>query len=150
MMAYSCFQVSVNFSFTKNSIQFMSGYGLKASNCESVKVTNCSYYHSVFCLMSGSGVVIFYGRSFQKIIAHCTLELTYSNFTKCYNSQSGGGIQLHTNMLTNASVKVIFSHLIVSHNIATLGGGCLWAILQGTNKISLENSKQLFLQLFCC
>ena len=124
--------------FHKNSIQFMSGYGLKASNCESVKVTNCSYYHSVFCLMSGSGVVIFYGRSFQKIIAHCTLELTYSNFTKCYNSQSGGGIQLHTNMLTNASVKVIFSHLIVSHNIATLGGGCLWAILQGTNKISLE------------
>ena len=124
--------------FHKNSIQFMSGYGLQASNCESVKVTNCSYYHSVFCLKSGSGVVIFYGRSFHNSTANYTLELTYSNFTKCNNSQSGGGIQLQTNMLTNAPVKVIFSHLMVSHNRATLKGGCLWAILQGTNKISLE------------
>ena len=87
--------------FHKNSIQFMSGYGLKASNCESVKVTNCSYYHSVFCLKSGSGVVIFYGRSFHNSIANYTLELTYSNITKCYNTQSGGGIQLHTSTHSN-------------------------------------------------
>ena len=120
--------------FHKNSIQFMSGYGLKASNCESVKVTNCSYYHSV---KSGSGVVIFYGQSFHNSIANYTLELTYSNFTKCYNSQSGGGIQLHTGMRTNVPVKVVFSHLIVSHNSASLGGG-LSASLGGTRKSSLE------------
>ena len=128
-------------AFRKNSIQFMSGYGLKASNCESVKVTNCSYYHSV---KSGSGVVIFYGQSFHKSIANYTLELTYSNFTKCYNSQSGGGIQLHTGMFTNVPVRVVFSHLILSHNRASLNGGGLLAYLRGSSKFFFEILNSVF------
>ena len=65
-----------NFSFLQNSIQFMSGYGLMASNCVSVVLSNCSFYHSVVCLKSGSGVAIYYGRSPHK---KYSLELTFSS-----------------------------------------------------------------------
>ena len=111
-----------NLFFHQNSIQFMSGYGLMASSCVSVVLSNCSFYHSVVCLKSGSGVAVYYGQSSHK---NYSLELTFSNFTKCFNPQSGGGIQLHTSMFSNLAVKAILSNLVVSHSSATYNGGCL-------------------------
>ena len=55
----------------------MSGYGLKAINCESVKVTNCSFYHSVFCLNSPSGGgVVFSMENILTIVANVHWSLT--------------------------------------------------------------------------
>ena len=39
--------------FHKNSIQHMTGYGLYVLNCDNVMITNCSYYHSALCNISG-------------------------------------------------------------------------------------------------
>ena len=135
--------------FHKNSIQFMSGYGLKASDCESVKVANCSYYHSVFCLNShsGGGVVFFYGHISHNSI---TLELTFSNMTKCCNTAlGGGGIHLCTDIFsTNLwSVSIIFSNLFLSHNRASNGGG-LSAILGGAVEVSFEIVNSVFFNCF--
>ena len=74
--------------FLQNSIQFMSGYGLMASSCVSVVLSNCSFYHSVVCLKSGSGVAIYYGRSSHSKMSNYSMVLAYSNFTKCCNLRS--------------------------------------------------------------
>ena len=131
-----------NLFFHQNSIQFMSGYGLMASNCESVVLSNCSFYHSVVCLKSGSGVAIYYGRSSHK---NYSLELTFSNFTKCCNLQSGGGINLNTSTFPNIPIKAILSNLIMSHNSATYGGGCLSLTLKNDAKTSLAILNSNFL-----
>ena len=123
-----------NLFFDQNSLQFMSGYGLMASSCVSVVLSNCSFYHSVVCLKSGSGVAIYYGRSSHK---NYSLELTFSNFTKCYNPQSGGGIQLRTSTFSNLPIKAILSNLVVSHSSATYNGGCLSVTLTNDMKTSL-------------
>ena len=128
------FTNSGNLYFHQNSIQFMSGYGLMASSCVSVVLSNCSFYHSVVCLKSGSGVAIYYGQSSNKIYS---LEFTFSNFTKCYNPQSGGGIQLQTSTFSNLPIKAILSNLVVSHSSATYFGGCLSVTLTNDAKTSL-------------
>ena len=131
-----------NLFFHQNSIQFMSGYGLMASSCVSVVLSNCSFYHSVVCLKSGSGVAIYYGRSSHK---NYSLELTFSNFTKCYNPQSGGGIQLHTSIFCNLPIITILSNLVVSHSSATHFGGCLSLTLINDAKTSLAILNSSFL-----
>ena len=132
----------IKFFFHQNSIQFMSGYGLMASSCVSVVLSNCSFYHSVVCLKSGSGVAIYYGRSSHK---NYSLEVTFSNFTKCYNPQSGGGIQLQTSMFSNLPIKAILSNLIVSHCSATNFGGCLSVTLTNVAKTFLAIVNSYFL-----
>ena len=128
-----------NLFFYQNSIQFMSGYGLMASSCASVVLSNCSFYHSVVCLKSGSGVAIYYGRSSHK---NYSLELTFSNFTKCCNLQSGGGINLNTSTFP---IKAILSNLVMSHCSATHYGGCLSLTLTNDAKTSLAILNSNFL-----
>ena len=131
-----------NLFFHQNSIQFMSGYGLMASSCVSVVLSNCSFYHSAVCLKSGSGVAVYYGRSSLK---NYSLELTFSNFTKCFNPQSGGGIQLHTSTFCIIPIKAILSNLVVSHSSATNFGGCLSLTLTNDAKTSLAILNSSFL-----
>ena len=130
-----------NLFFHQNSIQLMSGYGLMASSCVSVVLSNCSFYHSVVCLKSGSGVAIYYGRSSHK---KYSLELTFSNFTKCCNPRSGGGINLNTSTFSNIPIKAILSNLVVSHSSATYGG-CLSLTLTNVAKTSLAILSSNFL-----
>ena len=132
----------INFFFHRNSLQFMSGYGLMASSCVSVVLSNCSFYRSVVCLKSGSGVAINYGRSSHK---NYSLELTFSNFTKCCNPQSGGGIHLHTSILSNLPIKAILSNLVVSHSSATYFGGGLSVTLTNDVMTSLAILNSNFL-----
>ena len=123
-----------NLFFHQNSIQFMSGYGLMASGFVSFVLSNCSFYYSVVCLKSGSGVAIYYGQSSHN---NYSMELTFSNFTKCYNPQSGGGIRLYTSTFSNLPIKGILSNLVVSHSSATYFGGCLSVTLTNVAKTSL-------------
>ena len=141
---YGVFQFTniSNLFFHQNSLQFMSGYGLMASSCVSVVLSNCSFYHSVVCLKSGSGVAIYYGRSSHK---NYSLELTFSNFTKCCNPQSGGGIQLHTSIFSNLPIRAILSNLVVSHSSAKYFGGCLSLTLTNDAKTSLAILNSSFL-----
>ena len=75
-----------NLFFHKNSIQHMTGYGILVYNSGNVTVTNCSYYHSVFCNSSKGGAVgIVYNGSTQYSNTGYTLELSHSNMTKCCN-----------------------------------------------------------------
>ena len=127
-----------NLFFHRNSIQFMSGYGIMVSSCVSVVLSNCSFYHSVVCLTSGGGVAIYYGPSSHK---NYSLELTFSNFTKCYNPQLGGAIYLHT----NPPIKAILSNLVVSHSSARYYGGCLFVTLTNDAKTSLSILNSNFL-----
>ena len=90
------FSTVQNISFHKNSIQHMTGYGLAfVHNCDKVIVTNCSYYHSSVCNISdvsGGGVGIVYNTQYSN--TGYTLELSYSNMTKCCSYGFGGGIDL--------------------------------------------------------
>ena len=131
-----------NLFFHQNSIQFMSGYGLMASNCASVVLSNCSFYHSVVSFKSGGGVSIYYGRSSHR---NYSLELTFSNFTKCFSLQSGGGIHLRTSTFPNIPIKAILSNLVVSHSSASYYGGCLSLTLTNDAKTSFSILNSIFL-----
>ena len=122
------FSAVQNIFFQKNSIQHMTGYGLFAHNCENVKVSHCSYYHSALCNISdisnnrhGGGVGIMYEGTHH---ASYTLELSHSNMTKCCNNgpDGGGGIYLRSHE-SFRSATVLFSYLVFSHNKASHGGG---------------------------
>ena len=140
------FLIVENLFFHKNSIQHMTGYGLFVYNCDSVTVTNCSYYHSAFCKQHhssiGSGVGITYNGLTQYRTAEYTLELSHSNMTKCCNHQYGGGIWLKT-YSQFGSATVLFSHLVLSHNKASRGGG-LAVELRGHDNVTLKISNCLF------
>ena len=128
--------------FCKNSIQRMSGYGLMAKNCDKTIISNCSYYHSIFC--SGGGIAVHYNQSLLTSDYNSyTLKLTYSNMTKCCSSGNGGGIELETYI--DASVDLVFSHLILSQNEASTGGG-LAASLRGEGKVSLRILNCIFFE----
>ena len=134
--------------FHKNSIQHMTGYGLFVINCENVIITNCSYYHSAVCNFSdssfsiamqyGGGVGIVYDTQYSN--TDYTLELSYSNMTKCCNNiktfgggggGGGGGVYLQTQLRSGFySVKMVLSHLILSYNSANWNGGNLAALLK--------------------
>ena len=131
--------------FQKNSIQHMTGYGLFIHNCGNVLVTNCSYYHSTLCKMredsqESGGIGIMYEGPTQ----YNTLELSYSNMTKCCNThvgstgRGGGGVSLQTKS-GFGSATIFLSHLILSQNSAKWGGGNLaastmtkWNLLSAT------------------
>ena len=129
----------------------MSGYGLLASDCKTIKVTNSSFYHSVICakFFGGGAGIVSNGDYFHNCVPNYTMELSFSNFTKCCSSQSGGGINLITAFRSNVPVKIAFRHLIVPHNRAKTNGGCLSVNLRGRGKISLEISNSIVLLLFC-
>ena len=145
------FEAVANLFFCKNSIQHMTGNGLFVLNCENVTVTNCSYYHSVFCdrnsqilnsSENGGAVGIMYNRYTQYSNTGYTLELSHSNMTKCCNHQNGGGIWLKTYSQFD-SVTVLFSYLVLSHNKARQGGG-LAVELHGHGNVTLKISNCLF------
>ena len=132
-----------NLYFHKNSIQFITGYGFMTRNCKSVQITNCSFYHSVACALSGGGAVISYARYLNKNVANYTMDLSYSNFTECCSLQQGGSILLVTYPHSNVPVKIMFYNVIVSRSKAKIGG-CLSTNLQGSGNISLEILNSLF------
>ena len=132
-----------NLFFHKNSIQHMTGYGILVYNSGNVTVTNCSYYHSVFCNSSKGGAVgIVYNGSTQYSNTGYTLELSHSNMTKCCNYLSGGGIWLKS-LSRFSSVTMLFSYLVLSQNQANRGGG-LAVELQGYGNVTLDISNCLF------
>ena len=117
--------------FHKNSIQHMTGSGVYFYNCNNVMVTNCSYYHSALCnnilgdfLESGGAVGIVYEGSTQYSNTGYTLELSHSNMTKCCSYGYGGGISLDIQSeFGSVRLRMLFSHLVLSHNKAIEGGG---------------------------
>ena len=127
-------------TFRKNSIQNMTGYGLRVVNCKYVAITNCSYYHSALCNASynsswyqlGGGVGIVYNGSTQ----YSTLELSYSNMTNCCSSLFGGGIYLDIRHSRPATVWL--SHLTFLHNKAWFGAG-MAMLLGGQTKINVSD-----------
>ena len=133
--------------FHKNSIQHMDGCGLYVHNCDNVIVTNCSYYHSAFCLSSninsGGAVGILYS---QHSNTSYTLELSHSNITKCCNNNinsKGGGVFLKTES-EFSSATVVLSHLILSQNSAkSSSGGNLAAVIHGNGEFTLNISNCL-------
>ena len=130
--------------FRKNSIQHMTGYGSFFHNCDNATITNSSYYHSAMCKHGdhtyGGGVGIEYETQYSN--TGYTLELSHSNMTKCCNYKLGGGLYLITKP-EFPSVKVLFSHLVLSHNTAVQGGG-LAVDLLGDGNVTLIISNCVF------
>ena len=129
--------------FHKNSIQHMTGYGLFLNTCDNVIVTNCSYYHSTVCDFSNDssllcgGVGIEYDTQYSN--TGYTLELSYSNMTKCCSIGSGGGVYLGVLKLAFHG-KLLFNHLIFSHNKADHYGGGIEVNLEGSGNFTLNVS----------
>ena len=127
-------------TFQKNSIQNMTGYGLRVVNCNYVAITNCSYYRSALCTARfnqryqlGGGVGIVYTGS----TPYSTLELSYSNMTNCCSSLYGGGIYLDT-WHGFSPATVWLSHLTLLHNIALYGGG-MAMLIGGQTKVNVSD-----------
>ena len=139
----------VNLFFLKNSIQHMTGNGLFVNNSDNVIITNCSYYHSALCDISdyeylyGAGVSIVYDTQYSN--TGYTLELSHSNMTNCCTLQGGGGIFLNTESRFG-SVRVLLSHLVLSHNSASVyySGAGLGALMIDSGYVSLTISNCLF------
>ena len=130
--------------FLRNSLQFMSGNGLATVNCDYVVITNCSYYRTAnHTFGRGLSFDYHYSKNLPKYFSRYTLEVTYSNMTKCSSYGYGGGIQLRTGKYTNVPIDVVFSHLVLSHNRASKGGG-LSADLKSKVSIAILNSKFLY------
>ena len=149
------FSTVQNLFFHKNSIQHMTGYGLFVYNCDNAIITNCSYYHSALCDREeddihinpySCGVGIEYDTQYSS--TGYTLELSHSNMTKCCNYNDfrvvarGGGVYLQTNSRFG-SATVVLSHLILSQNSASKGGG-LAALMYGNGNVTLIVSNCLF------
>ena len=134
--------------FSKNSIQFMSGYGLMVKDCDQVTVTNCSYYHSVVCLTddyySGGGILISYNLHSQDSYS---LEVTNSNMTKCCSSLYGGGIELHNSATSSVLVSIVLCNLVFT----TIRQAAVEArlVYKVVAKCSWKFKLQSLLQLFC-
>ena len=146
------FDTVVNIFFFKNSIQHMTGYGLFVQNCDNVIITNCSYYHSALCNISdyeyayGGGVGIVYDTQYSN--TGYTLELSHSNMTKCCSVlQGGGGISLQAKSRFG-SVRLLLSHLVLSHNSVSDNlinpGAGLGAVMIDNGTVSLTISNCLF------
>ena len=153
------FDTVVNLFFVKNSIQHMTGYGLFVHNCDNVIINNCSYYHSTFCFSDfskygypdayGGGVGIVYDTQYSN--TGYTLELSHSNMTYCCSVlQGGGGISLQAKSRFD-SVRVLLSHMVLSHNTVsdtashfTQFGAGLGAVMIGNGDVSLTISNCLF------
>ena len=147
------FDTVVNLFFLKNSIQHMTGYGLYVHNCDNVIITNCSYYHSAMCNINsiytyGGGVGIVYETQYSN--TGYTLELSHSNMTNCCSVvQGGGGISLQKESSCFGSVRVLLSHLVLSHNTVSndglpISGAGLGAHMIGNGNVSLTISNCYF------
>ena len=146
------FDTVVNLFFLKNSIQHMTGYGLYVHNCDNVIITNCSYYYSALCNINskfvyGGGVGIVYDT--QHSNTGYTLELSHSNMTNCCSVQQGGGGISLLAKYEFGSVRVLLSHLVLSHNTAfglgmLISGAGLGALMIGNGIVSLTISNCLF------
>ena len=137
------FDTVVNIFFFKNSIQHMTGYGLFVYNCDNVVITNSSYYHSALCDIStyeydyGGGVGIVYKTQYSN--TGYTLELSHSNMTKCCSVLDlGGGISLDARF-SSVHVRVLLSHLVLSHNSAPTGGAGLGASIVNNVSLTIRN-----------
>ena len=135
-----------NLVFYKNSIQHMKGYGIFVRNCDNVRITNCSYYHSTLCYHSyqlGGGVGIEYNGTDSY-----SLDLSYSNMTKCCSKYypGGGGVSLSAQSGFR-QVTVLLDHLVLSQNSAHFGGG-LAASIDGKGNVTLNISSCLFFRGF--
>ena len=144
------FDTVMNLFFLKNSIQQMTGNGLFVLNCNNVIITNCSYYHSALChnisdyeYAHGGGVVIVYDTQYSN--TGYTLELSHSNMTNCCAPLGGGGIFFYANSRFG-SVRVLLSHLVLSHNSASIinFGAGLYAVMTDNGNASLTISNCLF------
>ena len=132
----------VHLTFHQNSIQNMSGYGLLVVSCNHVRITLCSFYHSVHCASPlqyhhwsiGGGIGIRYN---QDRYTDFTLELSHSNMTECCSSQSGGGIYLDIKKQIG-SAKLLFSHLVLLRNTARYGAGMALALSHTNENISVK------------
>ena len=155
-LAVMYFDTVVNLFFLKNSIQHMTRYGLYVHNCDNVIITNCSYYHSAWCTYSdsksvyGGGVGIVYET--QHSNTGYTLELSHSNMTNCCSIlQPGGGIYFKKESIFG-SVRLLLSHLVLSHNtvsnnalgLGQISGAGLGAHMIGNGNVSLTISNCLF------
>ena len=143
-VAVMYFDTVVNLFFLKNSIQHMTGYGLYVLNCDNVLITNCSYYQSAMChdisdYEFDGGVGIVYDTQYNN--TGYTLELSHSNMTNCCALLGGGGVFLYANSRFG-SVRVLLSHLVLSHNSSPEGG--LGAVMTGNGNVSLTISNCIF------
>ena len=121
--------------FLKNSIQNMTGNGLYVINCNNVRITNCSYYHSALCgkvYHYGSGIFIDYDTRYTH--SNTKLELSHSNMTKCCGV-FGGGLALQS--LQRGQVKIYFTNLKFSYNKAAQQGGGMTASLLGSGNVTV-------------
>ena len=100
----------LNIHFQKNSLQYISGFGMSAINCNIIKITNCSYYLSQYPSMSGGLSVVIYKQN----QSHYEIDFSFSNITKCLSE----GIFLYTNV--NLPVHIILTHLVLSKNKAEI------------------------------
>ena len=137
--------------FLKNSIQHMTGYGLYVRNCNNAIITNCSYYHSASCDLRrslqnqyGGGVAIYYLKLTQYI--DTTVELSYSNMTKCCGL-AGGGLTLYS--IFGGQLKISLNNLkfTYSNSAAQLGnggGGGMAAHFSGSGNGALVVSNCIF------
>ena len=130
------FWIVKSLNFRMNSVQNMSGYGIFTHNCQDTIITNCSFYRSV---QSGVGIRYIDCNSDN----NPTLELSYSNMTKCNNNYiGGGGIFLQTKAHID-SLRLLFRHLVLTQNKGYCGGG-LYADLNGAGKVTLIISNSVF------
>ena len=108
-----------NLFYLKNSIQPMLGYGIHVLESDNVTVTNCSYYHPIFCgnYEEGDGIGID-----QTTYGNTTYAISYSNFTMCCKhseKREGADIAVAGVGIFVTTAKVVLSHLIFSYNSGT-------------------------------
>ena len=133
------FYLVTNLLFYKNSIQYMTGYGLFANNSQNVTITNSSYFHSAKCRHCGGAVGIVYEGSTQYSNTSYTLKLSYSNMTKCVGYRAGGIF-----LSGFGSANLLFSHLVLLGNYGGGGGGGMTMKLTGgtsdSSSITIQNT----------
>ena len=130
-----------------NSIQHMTGYGLFVYNSDNAIISNCSfymYYSAGLCTLDstnrGGGLGIVYDTQYSK--TGYTLELSYSNLTKCCNLVGGGiFLQIRSGF---GSATVALSNLVLSKNSAKYSSGGLAAIVYGDGTLTLAISNRVF------
>ena len=104
-----------NLFYLKNSIQPVLGYGLHLTESDCVTVTNCSFYHPIFCsfLEKGDGIGI------EHTYGNTTYAVSYSNFTmycKYSDKVEGTALDVGGVGIDVKTAKVVLSHLIFSYN----------------------------------
>ena len=137
------FHTVKSLNFQMNSIQNMPGYGVFTHNCQDTIITNCSFYHSLPGVGGGVGIRYRDHNSDNNL----TLELSYSNMTKCSNDyDGGGGIFLQVKTYTQSLIiRLLFRRLILTQNKGHRGGGLIADLRgNGNGKVTLIISNSVF------